>query len=223
MVKYRRARMVAIGERIKKFRQEKELTQQALAEKLHVSRSAISNWEIGRNYPDLDVVILLSDVLAVSLDDLLREDQVMVKEVSQEQRKNKQRKWRLRMVSILLAVFVGLTGWLWYQEVGSVHQYISPSMSTRIAINSTSNEETIAVFEGKSYLEFTNRRWQQTLVNDASSSGSMNVAIYDQHNQMIKQFLLEAGQEQKLAELEKNTRYKVVISATEGDYWLNIY
>ena len=52
--------MVAIGERIKESRKQKSLTQQELAEKLNVTRSAISNWEVGRNYPNLDLIIQIS-------------------------------------------------------------------------------------------------------------------------------------------------------------------
>ncbi|WP_256926257.1 helix-turn-helix domain-containing protein [Candidatus Enterococcus testudinis] len=39
-----------------------------------MSRSAISNWEIGRNYPDIQTLIVLADTLQVSTDYLLRED-----------------------------------------------------------------------------------------------------------------------------------------------------
>ena len=41
------------GERIKAKRTELGMTQEELAEKLHVSRSTVSNWEIDRNYSDL--------------------------------------------------------------------------------------------------------------------------------------------------------------------------
>nr|WP_232850504.1 helix-turn-helix transcriptional regulator [Enterococcus innesii] len=45
-----------------------------MAEKLQVSRSAISNWEIGRNYPDIQTLISLAKTFDVSLDYLLNED-----------------------------------------------------------------------------------------------------------------------------------------------------
>jgi transcriptional regulator with XRE-family HTH domain len=60
--------MAEIGKRIRDLRKEKNLTQQELSEKLNVSRSAVANWEGGRNYPDLDSIISLSDLLDISLD-----------------------------------------------------------------------------------------------------------------------------------------------------------
>nr|WP_216683050.1 helix-turn-helix transcriptional regulator [Enterococcus innesii] len=59
---------------LKEKRKEFGLTQEELAEKLQVSRSAISNWEIGRNYPDIQTLISLAKTFNVSLDYLLNED-----------------------------------------------------------------------------------------------------------------------------------------------------
>ncbi|UBM06934.1 helix-turn-helix domain-containing protein [Enterococcus mundtii] len=47
------------------------MTQEELAKRLNVSRSAISNWEIGRNYPDIHTLVEISTSLGVSLDELL--------------------------------------------------------------------------------------------------------------------------------------------------------
>lgn len=64
-----------IGAIIKKARQEKGLTQEAAAEALGVSRQTISNWENSRTYPDILSVIRMSDLYAVSLDRLLKEEE----------------------------------------------------------------------------------------------------------------------------------------------------
>ena len=63
-----------IGAIIRKARCDKGLTQEAAAEALHVSRQTISNWENGRSYPDIVSVIRMSDLYAVSLDRLLKEE-----------------------------------------------------------------------------------------------------------------------------------------------------
>ena len=60
-----------IGAQIKARRQELNMTQEMLANKLNVGRSTVSNWEIGRNYPDLQLIVSISDVLNLSLDTLL--------------------------------------------------------------------------------------------------------------------------------------------------------
>ena len=63
------------GKTLKKRRSELNLTQQEVAKKLHVTRQTISNWENGKSYPDLDMLIEISDVYQVSIDSLLKGDQ----------------------------------------------------------------------------------------------------------------------------------------------------
>lgn len=96
-----------IGEKIKTNRQQKEWTQEQLAERLHVSRSAVSGWEVGRNYPDLETVVQISDLFEISLDELLREDVQMVKEVTKKTRMNKYLKL---IIAFLLVMIIGYVG-----------------------------------------------------------------------------------------------------------------
>ena len=63
-----------IGEQIKIRRIELDITQQELADRLCVSRSAISNWETNKNYPDLQIIVQISEELQISLDTLLKGD-----------------------------------------------------------------------------------------------------------------------------------------------------
>ncbi len=60
--------------RLKYYRNQKGLSQTDVAEKLCLSRQAISNWEANKSYPDLDNIILLSDLYGVSVDELLGKD-----------------------------------------------------------------------------------------------------------------------------------------------------
>jgi len=55
---------LSFKENLKKLRKE-------LAEKLNISRQAISKWESGKAYPDIDNLILLRDIFNVSLDELM--------------------------------------------------------------------------------------------------------------------------------------------------------
>ena len=59
------------NEKLQQLRKEKELTQEQLAEKLFVSRTAISKWESGRGYPSIDSLKAISKLFSVSVDDLL--------------------------------------------------------------------------------------------------------------------------------------------------------
>lgn len=75
-----------LNEKLKRGRKNKELTQQQVAEQLHVSRKTISGWENGRTYPDISTVVKLCDLYQVSLDDLLRDDHLLEHYAQQDQR-----------------------------------------------------------------------------------------------------------------------------------------
>lgn len=90
------------GEILKEKRKEMGITQKELAEKLNVSRSAISNWEIGRNYPDIQTIISISNLLDVSLDYLLNEDMKMYEVVNLDL----SRKKRIRKIAFILAALL---------------------------------------------------------------------------------------------------------------------
>ena len=73
-----------MGDKIKQRRTELKMTQEDLAEKLNVSRSSVANWEAGRNYPDLQLIAAIADILGLSLDELLREDCEMIKRIAED-------------------------------------------------------------------------------------------------------------------------------------------
>lgn len=56
------------------------LSQEELAEKVFVTRQTISNWETGKNYPDINSLVLLSNLFGVSLDTLVKGDLEEMKE-----------------------------------------------------------------------------------------------------------------------------------------------
>ena len=70
---------MTFGKTLKERRSQLDLTQQEVAKKLYVSRQTISNWENGKSYPDLDMLIKISDVYHVSIDSLLKGDQELKK------------------------------------------------------------------------------------------------------------------------------------------------
>ena len=61
---------MALNDNIKKFREEKNLTQQQLADKLYVSRQTVCRWENGSRCPDLITAKKLALELDVSMDDM---------------------------------------------------------------------------------------------------------------------------------------------------------
>lgn len=63
-----------IGNRIKQLRSENNLTQKQLADKLHVGKTTISNYETGYSQPDIEAQNILADIFDVSVDYLLGRD-----------------------------------------------------------------------------------------------------------------------------------------------------
>ena len=62
------------SEKLKLLRKENDLTQEGLAEKLNVSRQAITKWECGEGLPDIENLKQISTLFDVSIDELVKED-----------------------------------------------------------------------------------------------------------------------------------------------------
>ncbi len=67
-----------IAKRLVQLRKQKGLSQEALAEKLNLSRQAISKWERGESSPDIENIIQLAKFYEVSFDELLSSDEYSV-------------------------------------------------------------------------------------------------------------------------------------------------
>ena len=74
------------AENLRKIRKENNLSQEDLAEKLGVSRQAISKWESASAYPEMDKIIALCDLFNLNIDDLLHRD---IKEIKGEENAKK--------------------------------------------------------------------------------------------------------------------------------------
>ena len=75
---------MSFSENLKQIRTEHHLSQEDLAEFLDVSRQAVSKWEQGQGYPEVEKLLLLSSKLNISLDSL------MATELTQESNTQKQ-------------------------------------------------------------------------------------------------------------------------------------
>ena len=70
-----------LGQRIKEEREKRQWTQDYLAETLNVSRQAISKWEVGSTYPDIDRLVQISNILDITLDSLIKGDDSLKKSI----------------------------------------------------------------------------------------------------------------------------------------------
>lgn len=65
------------NEKLQELRKTKGMTQEELANELYVSRTAISKWESGKGYPNIDSLRAISKFFLVSLDDLLSSEEIL--------------------------------------------------------------------------------------------------------------------------------------------------
>ena len=59
------------GQFLKTLRREKQITQEALAEILHVSNRTVSRWETGSNMPDISLLVELAEFYQVSITEII--------------------------------------------------------------------------------------------------------------------------------------------------------
>lgn len=94
-----------LGKQIKMYRLENKLSQEELADRIYVSRQTISNWENDKNYPDINSLVLLSEVFKVSLDKLIKGDIEAMKDVIKKEEVDKMNHYG-RIYTIMLIVTV---------------------------------------------------------------------------------------------------------------------
>lgn len=78
-----------ISNQLKNYRKKFNLSQEELAEIIHVSRPTISNWENSKSYPDLQSLLLLTDYFKISLDELVKGDVINMKNELEKKEINK--------------------------------------------------------------------------------------------------------------------------------------
>lgn len=73
-----------IGHYLKQQREKNGYTQQDVADHLFLTRQTISSWEQSKSYPDIEKLVLLSDLYHVTLDELIKGDQKMVEKLKDD-------------------------------------------------------------------------------------------------------------------------------------------
>ena len=104
-----------LGKLIKIHRQEAQMTQEELADRVYVSRQTVSNWENDKSYPDVNSLVLLSEVFQISLDKLIKGDIDVMKEVIKQEEIAKLNRYSAIYVILLIVTAVSaipLVEWL---------------------------------------------------------------------------------------------------------------
>lgn len=137
---------IKLADRLVTLRKENKLSQEALAEKLGLSRQSISKWERAEASPDTDNLIALAELYGMSLDELLGNETVKVEKTEKATEKKDNKLLKLSPIFFLVAVAVYAVGgiamggkwwataWVLFTLVLSFTLYsASKTMSKRIA------------------------------------------------------------------------------------------
>ena len=112
------------NKKLQELRKQKGLTQEDLAEMLHVSRTAISKWESGRGYPNIDSLKAIANLFSVTIDELLSNTELLT--IAQEDNKQKEKHTRnlvFGLLDISVAIFFFLP--FFGQKAGEMIEEVS--------------------------------------------------------------------------------------------------
>lgn len=109
-LKARKEQVMDLADKIQKLRKEKEMTQAELAEKLLVSRQAISKWENGIVVPDIENIIAISELFSVSVDYLVtnNDSKEKSKSLDVELKTINRTKKEMKNKKVIMAIIVGI-------------------------------------------------------------------------------------------------------------------
>ena len=85
--------------KLQELRKRKGMTQEELAQQLYVSRTAISKWESGRGYPNIDSLKQIAKLFSVTIDELLSSDELL--SVAEADNKNREQQMRALTFGLL--------------------------------------------------------------------------------------------------------------------------
>ncbi|PGS55411.1 helix-turn-helix domain-containing protein [Bacillus sp. AFS041924] len=94
------------SKRLKDEREKRGWSQNDLAEKIHVSRQTVSKWETEKNYPSIEILIKLSDLFDITIDELLRSDEELKEKIIQDSKQLLHPKWKITFESIFIVGFI---------------------------------------------------------------------------------------------------------------------
>lgn len=101
--------MMEFNQKIQELRKQKGITQNELAEALYVSRTAVSKWESGRGYPNIDSLKAIAKFFSVTMDELLSGDELLT--LAEENSKQREKQFcdllfGLLDISVALFLFI---------------------------------------------------------------------------------------------------------------------
>lgn len=138
-----------IGEQIKERRKQLGWTQKEIAEKINVSDKTVSSWETGRTYPELSLLVELSDLFNISMDELLKGDVEVVKRIDKDVKLK--RIYKYVLIATFMIIFAGGLFLTQYQNQNQWVDRFNPFM--KMEVGYATLPLTVSYNGGKKYQE----------------------------------------------------------------------
>lgn len=115
---------------IKKHRNSLSISQEGLAENIYVSRQTISNWETGKNYPDIHSLLLLSNFFGITLDELVKGDLEIMKKKIESIEIEKVKKLSTVLASLFIVMIVSAAPLLFFLKASGIIIWVTIAVIT---------------------------------------------------------------------------------------------
>ena len=148
-----------LGKQIKMYRQEAHLSQEELANRVYVSRQTISNWENDKSYPDVNSLVLLSEIYKISLDKLIKGDIEVMRDAIQKEEVEKMNHYgkiytimliTTAVSAVLLFMWIGVWAFIPWGIIWAISMYFAFKIEKVKKDNDVQTyKEIVAFSEGK--------------------------------------------------------------------------
>ncbi len=105
---------MTFGEKLKKLRKDNDITQEQLADKIFVTRTAISKWETGKGFPAIDSLKAISALFGISIDELISDADVENKRLLDKKFSN--RLYVASVICLTLATIFSLAAYFFHNR-----------------------------------------------------------------------------------------------------------
>lgn len=184
------------GQLIEKYRKENNLTQVELADKLGVSKSAISKWENGNNLPDITLLEPLSEILGIDKL-LLFTSEYEAKEESNEKTKQVKKKdiFKIITISILFIFSIAFTNYISYKLYKHKLSILESQETSVYRFYSTDEEYYVngyIIFQnGESTILFDQLKYQdihQSRAKSKENVKSLEICMFVDNTEIITRY-----------------------------------
>lgn len=169
--------MVAKGGKrmnISELRKQEKLSQDDFANIFHVSRQTVSNWENGKSYPDVEMLVKISDYFGISVDQLIK------KETKPSVAKNSEKQKKLWPMLAVIATVVCLIGAFFLYNYNAEHSVKFSMKKDKTYGQSVTSQKNFEVAKG--YFTLPEDEKLNLKVNGMTDDGDLHLSIVDENN-----------------------------------------